>query len=201
MVDASFNHPSIIIWGFLNEGESFLPSSRPVYERLTQAIRTVDDSRLVTYACNHPMNCINLDLVDMIAINAYPGWYPDWSDRESAMQHEPFQLIEEKLDAITTYLDEQGHSDKPMMVSEIGAGAIYGWRDQFSARWSEQYQANYIQALFAYLRKTPRWQGLAIWHFSDARTYQDGHALGRPRPLIIRVCSMNIAGQNKPTQW
>ena len=67
------------------------------------------------------------------------------------------------------------------MVSEIGAGAIYGWRDQFAARWTEQYQANFMQTLFDYLRQTPRWQGLAIWHFSDARTYQHGSALSRPR--------------------
>ena len=181
MVQASFNHPSIIMWGFLNEGDSFMESSRPVYEHLAQTLREAEDGRIVTYACNHPMNCLNLDLVDLISINAYPGWYPDWNDRETATLHEPFELIERVMDQVTNHLDQQGFTDKPMMISEIGAGAIYGWRDQFGARWSEQFQANYLQALFDYLQKTPRWQGLAIWHFSDARTYQDGHALGRPR--------------------
>jgi beta-glucuronidase len=181
MIDASFNHPSVIMWGFLNEGDTFMESSRPVYERLSAFLRSANDGRVITYACNHPFKCWNLDLADLISINMYPGWYPQWEDRETATMHHPFELIERNMDKVLAHLEEKGHTDQPIMVSEIGAGAIYGWRDQFAARWTEQYQANFMKALFDYLRKTPRWQGLAIWHFSDARTYQDGHALGRPR--------------------
>jgi len=181
MVQTSFNHPSVIIWGLLNEGDSFHESSRPVYEELTATLRSANDGRLVTYACNHPFACRNLDLVDLVSINVYPGWYPNWNEWESATDPQPFYLLEKNLRLILEHLTSGPAKEKPKIISEIGAGAIYGWRDQFASRWTEQFQAKYLEELFDYLRGAPGWQGLAIWHFSDARTYQDGHALGRPR--------------------
>jgi beta-glucuronidase len=115
MTQSSFNHPSIIIWGFLNEGESFRDSSRPVYECLVQTLRDADDGRLVTSACNHPLTCQNLHLYDLISINMYPGWYPDWSDREAANMHHPFKLIEERLDEVSSHFVEQGLNNKGLL--------------------------------------------------------------------------------------
>ena len=39
------------------------------------AINKLDPTRPVTYASNHPFDDLCLDLVDVIAINCYPGWY------------------------------------------------------------------------------------------------------------------------------
>ena len=176
MIRASANHPGVILWGVLNEGDSFEPESRPVYQRLAAAAREEDSSRLITYACNHPFTCQNLDLCDVIGINQYPGWYPFDNDD----QH-PVDEIAPHLTKVKDHLDQAGFAAVPCVMSEIGAGAIYGWRDAFHGHWSEEYQADYLTALTTAMADDPRWQGLCIWQFCDCRTKTGGHALGRPR--------------------
>ncbi|MBN1565070.1 MAG: hypothetical protein JXA10_14595, partial [Anaerolineae bacterium] len=63
-----------------------------------------------------------------------------------------------------------------------GAGAIYGWRDNHAARWTEQYQAALLQIVIQHLFvNRDRYAGLAIWQFCDIRSSQQAHrALGRP---------------------
>ena len=176
MVRTSINHPAIFCWGILNEGDSFEASSEPVYQQLAAAIRDEDASRLLTYACNHPFTCRNFDLCDIISVNQYPGWYA-----EDPSQPRPLADIAEQLNRVLAALDEAGQGSKPKIISEIGAGAIYGWRDQFASHWSEEYQADYLSTLCDYFAKEARWIGLAIWQFCDGRTKNGGYALVRPR--------------------
>ena len=75
MVAMSANHPSVIMWGILNESHSMVEGCRPAYEALLGRLRALDPTRPVTYASNHPFDDLCLDLVDVIAINCYPGWY------------------------------------------------------------------------------------------------------------------------------
>ncbi|TVR10556.1 MAG: beta-galactosidase [Planctomycetota bacterium] len=176
MVRTSINHPSVIMWGFLNECESHLPESEDLLARLSAAVRAEDSSRLLTFASNHPFEERNYHLVDVVAINQYPGWYPADIDKER-----PLDEIEPLIDRLLAHLAEQGQGDKPFIISEMGAGAIYGWRDELEGHWSEQYQAAYLDILCRRVVCDQRIAGLAIWQFCDCRTYSDGHALGRPR--------------------
>ena len=89
--------------------------------------------------------------------------------------------IHKQLAKVLKHLDEVGQGQKPKIISEIGAGAIYGWRDQFASHWSEEYQADYLKTLCDYFAAEERWLGLAIWQFCDGRTKNGGYALGRPR--------------------
>ena len=172
MVAASANRPSVILWGILNESESHVPASRPAYERLLGRLRELDPTRPVTYASNHPYDDLCLDLADVVSINRYPGWY--------------FGRLEEvpkELDKITEHLDSVGQGDKPLIISEIGAGAIPGWRDQHGARWTERYQAELLDAVVRHLFvDRDRACGLAVWLYNDFRTTEEvRRLLGRPR--------------------
>lgn len=176
MVRTSANHPSVILWGFLNECESDKPESDAAVARLAAAIRAEDDSRLVTFATNRPFVERNYDKVDVVSVNQYPGWYPEDRDKER-----PLNEIEPLIDRVLAHLKEEGQEAKPFIISEMGAGAIYGWRDELEAHWSEQYQAAYLGVLARRVVEDERIAGVAIWQFCDGRTYADGHALGRPR--------------------
>jgi beta-glucuronidase len=52
MTLTSANHPSVIIWGFLNEGASDRPEVCPAYTKAVQAFREREDGRLITWASN-----------------------------------------------------------------------------------------------------------------------------------------------------
>jgi beta-glucuronidase len=174
MVTMAVHHPSVIMWGILNESRSDLPESVPTYERLLTHLRTLDPSRPVTYASNHPFDDRCLHLVDIVSINTYPGWY-----------FGSLETIPAEIDKIVAHLDtaDGGCADKPLIISEIGAGAIPGWRDSHEVRWTEQYQAALLETVINHLFVTrDRFVGIAIWLFNDFRTpNQTSAVLGRPR--------------------
>jgi beta-glucuronidase len=172
IVTVAYNHPAVIMWGILNESHSHDPACRPGYAALLGRLRELDATRPVTYASNHPFEDVCLDLVDILAVNCYPGWYGSEIAR-----------IPEEIDRIVAHLDAHGHADKPFIISEIGAGAIRGWRDWNGARWTEHYQAELLERVIRYLfTERDRAAGLALWQFCDCRTSEAVQKiLGRPR--------------------
>ncbi len=179
MVRNSYNHPCIILWGFLNEGCSWEAANRPLYEALVKAIKEEDTSRLVTCALMGKLQdqCV-LDLMDVISMNQYPAWYAYNPD-----EVRPLHEIPEAIERIRTAIIDGGHQNKAFILSEIGAGAIYGWRDRMRAHWSEEYQADYLGTVLDVMKENPWMTGIALWHFADARTYTSSYALGRPRTI------------------
>jgi beta-glucuronidase len=139
----------------------------------------LDSSRPVTYATCHPYEDLNFDLVDIISINRYPGWY------EGELAEIPASL-----DRLTTHLDENGWGDKPLIISEIRAGALLGFRDRHQARWTEEYQQELYDVVITHLfENRDRACGLALWLFADFRSTEAlPKPLGRPRGFNNKGC-------------
>lgn len=171
MLSASFNHPSVVIWGILNESASNSEDCRVPYSELLTHIKTRDPSRPVTYASCHRFSDCLLDLVDVISVNCYPGWYFGSLDD-----------IPEQLDEIIAYYRAQG-VDKPLLISEIGASAIYGCHDYNRQRWTEEYQAELTERVIAHLQRPDTdCIGVCLWQLTDTRTSeQTSTILGKPR--------------------
>ncbi len=168
MVRRSINHPSVIIWGFLNENASDRDSARPLVSRLAETIRAADSSRPVTFASNRCLRDCCFDLVDIISLNTYPGWYSDFDGDGIA-------AIRPELEKLADQLPE-----KPLLISEIGASAIFG--DHSECRWSEEFQARYLLEVLDCIFTMERYTGVALWHYCDTKTYVNTiHFLGRPR--------------------
>jgi beta-glucuronidase len=174
MVNQSFNHPSVIIWGYLNESESHIKSTIPLHKELYESIKTLDPTRLVTFASNKLAQDLCFDFVDIVSINLYPGWYGGEVLR-------PLDDIPDKIDAFINWLMESPNSNKPILISEIGAGAIYGWRDPLMGHWTEQYQADVLERVYDEFCSRERLAGLCFWQFCDCRTYAHSLATQRPR--------------------
>lgn len=172
MVAASQNHPSIILWGILNECPSWSEEGRPVYAKLLGRLRELDPTRPVTYAAINAHDDKCFDLVDVVSANTYPGWYfgdiPD---------------VPAELDRISAHVDALGHADKPLIISEIGAGAVPGHVDQLGSLWTEDYQSRLLDTVAGHLFDgQDRISGLAIWVLGDFRTTeQRDFLLRRPR--------------------
>jgi beta-glucuronidase len=175
MVRASYNHPSVIIWGFLNEAGTDAAYVRPAFEQTVATLRALDPTRLISYASMFAFTDRCFDLVDLIALNLYPGWY----GCEGA--EAPLELIGPHLQKCIEHIDTAGFGDKPAIVSEIGAEGLYGWHDAHDGFFTEEYQAAYLRRTCQAVLENPRWSGIALWHFSDVRTYGGGWSLKRPR--------------------
>ena len=69
---------------------------------------------------------------------------------------------------------------KPLIISEIGAAAIFG--DHSGHRWSEEYQARLLETVVNGIFDIKRYTGVALWLFCDANTYiETGYFFSRPR--------------------
>ena len=172
MVLHHFNHPCIIIWGILNECDSYTDLGRSNYEEQFAQIRRLDPSRPVTYGACYDFEADKIDrcqdLTDIASWNRYPGWYrnPD---------------AQEVFEKLFREFDPRGMAGKPFICSEIGAGGLYGYRDPFRRGiWSEEAQAETLRKGVSYLCESPRVSGIFIWQFADCRV-DPSWAMGRPR--------------------
>lgn len=167
-----YNHPSVIILAALNEVSSDDEACREPIGRTLEQLRVADRTRLVAFACNHPSDCLALPMADLIALNIYPGWYGS-----------EIEQIPEELDKAIADARRQAGKDCPLIISEIGAGAIPGWRDAHGGRWTEQYQTRLLDTVIRHLfAARADCTGLAIWQFCDIRTSElPTMQIARPR--------------------
>lgn len=165
MVRASFNHPSVIISGFLNECNSALPECKVLVDRLIEAIRAERTGRLVTFAANVIEKDICCSNVDIVAFNAYPGTIP-------AQPGTPAQLkakVEKRFNEAVRIFRGR-YPDKPIMVSESGCGGMYGVHDPNGSINTEEYQDEYLADILETLWANPDVVGFSIWQMNDGRT-------------------------------
>ena len=175
MVRKSINHPCIILWGFLNEASTHKPEAGTLVNSLVRTIRGEDQSRLVTFASNQIFNDLCLDSLDVISFNTYPGWYDGEATAESGID----RVIPE-LERLAAFASAPEYKDKPLLISEIGAAAICG--DHSGMRWSEEYQSKLLETAVKYILESPRYSGIAMWQFCNAKTYITTQGvLTRPR--------------------
>lgn len=167
MVRKSINHPSVILWGFLNEADLREPESREIVQELKRGILAEDDSRPVTFATCHGKSCCCLDLADVITFNLYPGWYVGLDEVDS------LETVTPTLDDMARFASQPEFVGKPLLIGELGASAMPG--DHSGMRWSEEYQARLLESALNYILASPRYCGMAIWQFCNSRTCIHGH--------------------------
>lgn len=159
MVAQYGNHPSIVIWGLHNEIATDTQGGYEISRLFAEKLRSLDKSRLLTYASNRILRDECLDLVDFISVNQYVGWYEgdtcDWADF----------LVQMKA-----YLKEKGVSDKPVLMSEFGVGAMFGHKNFEELRWSENYQLNFYDHTINMFLKDEDIRGVLLWQFCDIRS-------------------------------
>lgn len=170
MILNHYNHPSIFIWGILNECASETIFGRSCYEKQFDLIRKMDDSRPCTFASCKFFQDICFDLPDVISCNLYPRWYVD-------------KPVKDYLDEVYGWIEEDGKGKgKPFIVSEIGAGGLYGCHNAYHGKWTEEYQADALTEQVTECLEFPECLGVYIWQFCDVRVSREWFA-GRPREM------------------
>lgn len=185
MIARDVSHPAIFIWGLLNECASDSDKCRPMFEELIGRIRALDASRPVTFATCRPGSEVFgeakapvpgfsdgdqcLDLCDVISFNIYPGWY-----------HE--DATADFLRRTRSWAESHEGAGKPFIVSEIGAGAIYGWRSRTHDKWSEERQAEILREQLTGVLADPEVTGVFLWQLADCRISSECF-YGRPRTM------------------
>ena len=116
--------------------------------------------RLVTYASDRQDHDISMEYCDVISLNQYVGWYDgvyrDWNHY---------------LDTMEAHFKANG-LNKPVIMGEFGAAAIYGHHTFDNLKWTEEYQATLIAECIERFYKRG-FVGTFVWQFSDIRTSKE----------------------------
>lgn len=170
MIDAHINHPSIIIWGILNECASETEYGYECYKKQYDLIRAMDVSRPRSSASCKFKTDICLGLPEIVSYNLYPQWYHDTPAGE---------YVKDMYNWVQTGSEGKG---KPFLVTEIGAGAIYGYRTPTQCKWSEEYQARALEDQITAVLGHEDISGIYIWQFCDIRVSEEWF-YNRPRTM------------------
>lgn len=162
MVGKYYNHPSIIIWGMHNEILTGTAEAYGMSKTYYEYLKAAGGNRAVVYASDKPLVDICFEFCDIICLNQYYGWYSGGLDAWA-----PF------FEKFCARLEELGFEDKPIIISEFGAGALYGFHDNEMPIWSEEYQAKLVDFCLRLFHSHPSVIGSFIWQFCDIRTSKE----------------------------
>lgn len=191
MVQQHRNHPSVVVWSVANEIPTEAPEGAAFVAKAIALVKTLDSSRLVTFASDRREGDTGFGPVDFIAVNEYFGWY---------YGHQ--QDVGPMLDSV-----HRRFPGKPIVVSEFGAEALPDWQPDPAkpdARdYSESAQASFLQThleqIFAPERSSFVAGGL-IWLFND---FPDPHQTASDRPAAAMYCNtkglVTMNRQRKPS--
>jgi beta-galactosidase/beta-glucuronidase len=170
MIPLHFNHPCIYIWGILNECASETEYGRTCYQKQYDLIRKLDSSRPRSSASCKFKTELCFDLPEVVSYNIYPEWYHD-------------APAAEYLQDLYRWVQEKGGGEgKPFLITEIGAGAIYGFRTPTRDKWSEEYQADALKDQMNAVLNQEGCSGMYIWQFCDVRISREWFS-NRPRTM------------------
>lgn len=159
------NRASVMIWSVGNEN----PDTDERYafmSNLAGYARTLDPTRAVSAAClvdevgEKIDDRLAADL-DIIGINEYYGWYnPDFSKLGRVLRN--------------------SNPDKPVIITELGAGARAGNHGTEDMLWTEEFQEAFYRKQIAEISACPFIKGMSPWILIDFRAerrfnrYQEG---------------------------
>lgn len=129
MIEQSYNHPSIIVWGLGNESdrigrpdvEASVAETRDLIRRLNSVAQQLDSTRPTT-GCNY-VNPNNQDTVDVYSPQDWSGWYSG-----NYTQYAPQHMIGEYGSSI--HLD---HHDEDF----VSSGSTLPWPQEYGAEYHE----------------------------------------------------------------
>jgi beta-glucuronidase len=161
MIARDHNRAALIIYSVANE-TPISDSRNRFLRQLIQDAHSADPTRLVSAALQaneivernrisiHIHDPIANDL-DVLGNNEYIGWYvrrPEDAD---------------SIEWISAY-------DKPLIMSEFGGDALFGYHGDAHTRWTEEYQENLFEHQLAMLKRIPFLRGMTPWILKDFRS-------------------------------
>ncbi|WP_418262513.1 glycoside hydrolase family 2 TIM barrel-domain containing protein [Flavobacterium faecale] len=169
MIRQNFNHPSLIIWAYMNEVllQPRYKNNKERYEKYTKYIADLaqnlenltraEDPYRYTMIPNHAgleryMEAGLCDIPMIVGWNIYDGWYGGG-----------YQNLQSKLEKYHQMVR------KPMIITEYGAGAdprlhtLTPTRFDFSQEYAVEFHNHYLN----YFKKTPWIAGANVWNYAD----------------------------------
>ncbi|WP_201002288.1 beta-glucuronidase [Paenibacillus glycanilyticus] len=160
------NHPCVVMWCIANEPASEEDGAVEYFQPLVELAKAIDPQKrpvtIVTHIAATPDRDKVAELVDVICINRYYGWYAFPGEFETAKMALRAELI--------------GWSKrcpgKPVMMTEYGTDTIAGLHDVDPVMFTEEYQVEFYRANHEVFDEMEHFIGEQVWNFADFQTSQ-----------------------------
>lgn len=164
LIERDKNHACVVMWSIANEPASHEVGAYEYFEPLIKLAKNLDpQSRPVTtvnimYAT--PDKDLVSNLVDVICLNRYYGWYVQTGDLDSAAK-----TLKNELKAW-----EEKYPDKPILFTEFGADTLSGFHSIDNIPYTEEYQVNFYKIYHKVFDQFKNIVGEQVWNFADFET-------------------------------
>lgn len=160
VINRDKNRASVIIWSMANE-TPVSDARNSFLNKLATFTKEKDPTRLISaaleqsdYQGNPLVRTISdpfADVVDILSFNQYIGWYDGTI---------------EKCQTINWNISQ----NKPVIISEFGAGAKYGLHGDKDMRWTEEYQEYLYEETLKMIDQIDQLKGISPWILVDFRS-------------------------------
>jgi beta-glucuronidase len=174
MIRRDFNHPSVIMWSMANESKTDSDVGIKVMRALIHRAKELDRSRLVTFvtAPGSVRAHRAFEDADLVAFNVYYGSLSaPLAEHRDQLDERVRRPAEAQLHRRLTELP-----GKPMLVTEFGAMGLHGLRGEVPS--TEDFQAEYLRAVWAAISSVPEISGGVVWSWADYNHRHHFQSLG-----------------------
>jgi beta-glucuronidase len=192
MIARDKNHACVFMWSLGNEIDTTRPGCRSYFETIAAHARAADGTRPITKVeCMPCEETLIGDLVDVISVNRYYGWYSDPGDLEAIAP----QLAAE----LTRWHVRHG---KPVLLAEFGADAVAGLHQTPPVMFTEEFQAELIGRYLDVCERLPFVAGAQVWTFADFATAQGVKRVdGNKKGVFTRDRRPKLAAHRLRERW
>lgn len=194
LVARDAHHPSVVMWSIANEASTHEPASRAYFERCVELFRSLDDRPLTLPQSSNPNECQVQDLLDVVSLNRYYGWYENTADLTPEVVK---QCLAHEIRAWRARFPNQ-----PFFLAEFGADTIAGQHSLPPSMFSEEFQAELIRLTRECLGEFDFVIGEHLWAFADFMTKQGLTRVGGNRKgLFTRQRQPKLAAHALRAAW
>ncbi|WP_028784646.1 beta-glucuronidase [Thalassobacillus devorans] len=196
LVERDKNHPSVVMWSVANEPASEEEGAYEYFKPLVELTRQKDPQNrpvtIVTHLMSTPETCKVAELVDVLALNRYYGWYVESGELEvaKAKLRQEFNGWQERCPG------------KPVMITEYGADTVSGLHDVDPVMFTEEYQVEYLRANHEIFDEFDNFVGEQVWNFADFNTSQGiMRVQGNKKGIFTRDRKPKYAAHELRSRW
>ncbi|MGP3560716.1 beta-glucuronidase [Geobacillus sp. BK01] len=190
------NHPSVVMWSIANEPASEEEGAYEYFQPLVELAKQLDPQKrpvtIVVHLGATPETDRVAELVDVIALNRYYGWYIDSGDLEVAKVK-----LREELAGWT-----ERCPGKPILMTEYGADTVAGLHDVDPVMFTEEFQVAFLQANHQVFDEFSNFIGEHVWNFADFATSQGIiRVQGNKKGIFTRERKPKYAAHELRRRW
>ncbi|HZG86039.1 beta-glucuronidase [Paenibacillus sp.] len=190
------NHACVVMWSIANEPATAEDGADEYFEPLLRLAKECDPQKrpvtVVTLQEGSPEGCKVSDLVDVLCLNRYYGWYVEGGDWDIAKT-----MLRRELEGW-----HKRCPDKPIVMTEYGADTIAGFHDVDPVMFTEEFQVEFLRANHQVFDEFPNFVGEHVWNFADFQTSQGIiRVQGNKKGIFTRDRKPKSAAHELRTRW